>query len=750
MQEKLLNLVNIKIDAINKNIDNLNYFNSELEKNNLDLKYIEEKFNLFSDNEILNFDNITSEDFEKILTMIDPAVTEIFQDKSCNYYGIMYIIQGIRQGISLDLTIEQTGAILKFVEGMKQKIANLNDVINNLEENKEHLPETKLDLLMADLDKYRTIISKIENNLYLNEIDEIIEVFDFSDVSIEEKIGLFEYILKYNADIYNLNKDVTKEEQDVDNFSLDSVQVPEFHYEPINLVPEPTVDLDEEIKNHQLEIDNDLNNVEVEEEVVNNDFELPELDLNNLNFEAVEKVEEAILPLEEDLKDANEFENTFDNNTVEEDLENTNLNTVDLEEIIKKIDAKLKEIEEQEVKEEKTLQDEEVNIVLPDLISENQEIDDNEDDGIQEDESTTAVIDEIFLKYNINSDIVKQNITKNAFEVDELLSILENNNILNILNQKENLLNNILVHNNADMLGELLGSIRENFVLDDNNYQRVLKIMIETMPNLFVDLKVIESFFENIKFFKEHQINLINLFDNYRELLIIDNNLLIENNLRIESYGLSLNNDNVKYLLYNKYILRNLDYYVEATGREKGFLGKEEVFDGIEYITKYPYKLNGVSSDMLLKLRYSTENNLKIFGSKPGILAGEISNPKVDLLNIPEDYKNLYFEQEYGFIDRSEMEKLLDELGNMNEFDMILSDNINKLDSLYKVNNLRYKIENLLFSRIKTIRLYNFLLSKNLNEKNALIIALTYNSVIKKDEYDKIVNIITTVVEGGN
>ena len=40
MQDKLINLLEIKIEAIEKNIDNLNYLNNELSRNQDDLEYI--------------------------------------------------------------------------------------------------------------------------------------------------------------------------------------------------------------------------------------------------------------------------------------------------------------------------------------------------------------------------------------------------------------------------------------------------------------------------------------------------------------------------------------------------------------------------------------------------------------------------------------------------------------------------------------------------------------------------------------
>ena len=268
------------------------------------------------------------------------------------------------------------------------------------------------------------------------------------------------------------------------------------------------------------------------------------------------------------------------------------------------------------------------------------------------------------------------------------------------------------------------------------------------MPGIFTLDKILTTFINNVDFYKEHKINLINLFDNYRELLVIDTNVLKNNYDIVKNYQIELTNDNVKYLLCNKKILSNLDYYIEAIGHEKAFLGKEQVFDGLDYINKYPYKLNMISNMVLMKLRYSTENNLRIYGSKPGVLAGEISNPKVDILTLPEEYRNMYFNHEYEFIDRSEMEKLIDDIKNDTSINLSIDENIMKLDNLYKISDLRYKINNLYFSRIKTIRIYNYLKGRNIPGTYALIIALTYQSVIKKDEYKLVENEITKLLGG--
>ena len=429
----------------------------------------------------------------------------------------------------------------------------------------------------------------------------------------------------------------------------------------------------------------------------------------------------------------------------EEEMVISKSNTVDLEDIIQRIDNKLKEMEDAEKnKEAKELS---FNTPIKDLDLETP-ISDFEEPVVKMEHAISDDYQELFIKYGLNKALELSD-SVNYFELDSMLKTLEEFSLLDKLKEKENILKRILNKNTNHDLVKVLNLIKDNLSVGEDSYQNVLEIIIEAMPILLSDPEVITSFAKNIDFFKEHQINLINLFDNYRELLILDHDAILENNMKIEKYALVLNNDNVKYLLYNKHILENLDYFIEAMGREKAFLGKEEVFDGVEYIKKYPYKLNTARNDLLLKLRYQSENNQKIYGSKPGILAGEIANPKVDILQIPEEYKNLYFDYNYSMVDVNEIKTLLEDIKNQEPTDISLDDTLLNLDKKYKESELRYKINNILISRIKTIRIYNFLRSKGIASKNALLIALTYNSVIKNDEYKMLEEVVNSL-EGGN
>lgn len=795
MQDKLEKILNIKIDAINKNIDNLKYLNEELDKNNENLDYIKGMILLFKNNEILNFDKISKDDFEKILLMIDPSISDIFRSKTCSYEGIIYIIEGIRKSISLELTEEQNKAILSFIEGMRMKSLNLEDVIANLNESKNRLPEIELNVLSNMLEKYQEIVSKLDNSKYLVEIDEIEDALEFAEISIEEKADVLEFILKYNADIY-LKESETDDEIN-DEQKEESIELPVFHYEPIDINADLNDDLnttDSDINNDNIKLETpEINNFNIENnendiedhnkindlekspslEEIKFNLDKMYMDLDNLKdddektkqINVVSEEEQTLppfddngfeLPVEESKKESVsipiEINNQFNEieslekpvsipievdkpfEEIESNEENHELNTVELEDIIKKIDAKLKEMDKEDTTEKN---------VSGSLNSLEQPLTEN----ITEEMPIQNSVDysDILTKYALPELLIKG---KSTEEIDSMLSILNDNKLLDDLKGNKELLTEILNKSSLQKFEEINTIINENLLVKKNEYDYVLEIMFKTMPIVFVKQEAFDSFKENIQFFKEHKLNIINLFDNYRELLIMNNDILRDNYKKAEMYGFEINNENVKYYLYNCHLLENIDYYLEALGYEKGFLGKEEKFDGLEYIKKNPYKLNEINKNTLMKLRYASENNHKIYG-KPGILSGEISNPKVDILTLSDDYKNTYFNGEYSFIDRSEFEKIKEEIFNLKKFDLTLDGNINKLDSSYKYDELRYKIGNVLISRIKTIRIYNFLKNKNMSLKNALLVALTYNAVLKINEYDEIKTVVEAIVEGG-
>ena len=767
MQDKLINLLEIKIEAIEKNIDNLNYLNNELSRNQDDLEYISEELNVFNDNDVLEFDKILIDDFKKILEMIDPKGKEIFENKTCNYQGIMYIIKGIRDGISLELTTEQTNAILELIELMKTKKEELKNIIKDLLSNKEKLPETDMEKLELSLNTYKEIIANLKENKYLTEIEEVIDALDFASITMEEKIDIFAYILKYNRDIYKSNNN-SKENKD-DSYNFDEIKVSDLK--------EPEFFTEDDFKLPKV---SEINN-KVEENKINDNLDLEEI---------IKKIDERIKELDEitveDEKESNELESSkIEDNKLDDNVVAGPIQTFDLPNEELKVDAEKKFNEEQDIETRNILAEEmfnfnNLNELKNDTLSEtlNNQVDqveeslnplENVDNSIQSNqieekqegmedfdnlENTQMENLSEFKEESLNqeSDVVgslTNQVEENVNKLENIKTLLNSYQLLDTFNEYHDVMENIT---NLDLnnLKKCLEIIQNDLSGKNDNLKNIVEVILKTLPSVFMKNKLLNTFIDDISFYKEHNINLINLFDNYRELLIIDTDVLKRNYEIVKKYELELSNDNVKYLLCNVNLITNLDYYMEAIGHEKAFLGKEQVFDGLDYIKKYPYKLNMISRDTLLKLRYSTDNNLRIFGSKPGILAGEVANPKVDILVLPEEYKNLYFNYEYEFIDRSEMTNLLLDIKNSTDFNLEIDEYLEKLDNAYKINDLRYKINNLYFSRIKTIRVYNYLKTRNVLGVYALIIALTYQSVITKDEYKSIETLITKLVEGGN
>lgn len=767
MQDKLINLLEIKIEAIEKNIDNLNYLNNELSRNQDDLEYISEELNVFNDNDVLEFDKILIDDFKKILEMIDPKGKEIFENKTCNYQGIMYIIKGIRDGISLELTTEQTNAILELIELMKTKKEELKNIIKDLLSNKEKLPETDMEKLELSLNTYKEIIANLKENKYLTEIEEVIDALDFSSITMEEKIDIFAYILKYNRDIYKSNNN-SKENKD-DSYDFDEVKVSDLK--------EPEFFTEDDFKLPKV---SEINN-KVEENKINDNLDLEEI---------IKKIDERIKELDEitveDEKESNELESSkIEDNKLDDNVVAGPIQTFDLPNEELKVDAEKKFNEEQDIETRNILAEEmfnfnNLNELKNDTRSEtlNNQVDqveeslnplENVDNSIQSNQIeekqegmedfdnlentqmenlSESKEESLNQESNVVGSLTNQ-VEENVNKLENIKTLLNSYQLLDTFNEYHDVMENIT---NLDLnnLKKCLEIIQNDLSGKNDNLKNIVEVILKTLPSVFMKNKLLNTFIDDISFYKEHNINLINLFDNYRELLIINTDILKRNYEIVKKYELELNNDNVKYLLCNVNLITNLDYYIEAIGHEKAFLGKEQVFDGLDYIKKYPYKLNMISRDTLLKLRYSTDNNLRIFGSKPGILAGEVANPKVDILVLPEEYKNLYFNYEYEFIDRSEMTNLLLDIKNSTDFNLEIDEYLEKLDNAYKINDLRYKINNLYFSRIKTIRVYNYLKTRNVLGVYALIIALTYQSVITKDEYKSIETLITKLVEGGN
>ena len=272
-----------------------------------------------------------------------------------------------------------------------------------------------------------------------------------------------------------------------------------------------------------------------------------------------------------------------------------------------------------------------------------------------------------------------------------------------------------------------------------------INIMISALPSVFVKEPYgnYETFMKNVKLFEQWNIDLINLFDFSREVYVLDNEKMVKNYELVKTYDLSVNDKNAKYLLGLPNLGEKIDYYVEAVAVDNMKNGTGKTFDGYEYIKDYPSKLNTVTDTTIKRLKYSSINGRKIFGAKENSLAGEITNLKVDVLNMDDEYLRNYFNNNFDIISDEEKMRYEELIREENNYSMELDDTLKELNKY--LNGLRYNIDGVSISRNKLVRNYNTLVKNGVDRTNALIFAACYNSVITKEEYQKVKNALSNI-----
>ena len=370
---------------------------------------------------------------------------------------------------------------------------------------------------------------------------------------------------------------------------------------------------------------------------------------------------------------------------------------------------------------------------------------DYEDRETQEEEKTsTRELQKIFGKYGIEENtILNELIAGNVNEYQNILDTLKDNGILEYFRDNKELLVETLLYSNMDVVDKILRIVREDLSVDDEDYGITLKIVVNTIPSIFVkEDGNYDNFVNNVSLFKDQGINLINLFDFSKEVFVADHDSVSKNFEIINKYGFDVDYKNAKYFLLIPNIADKLDYYIESvyTDKEKG-----ETFDGVNYIKDYAAKLNVVTDETIKRLRYATENGKKVFGSKPGSLSGEITNLKVNALDISDDYMNKFFDNEFSSLTGEEVReyiKLIHNSSNVGDY----SDELDILNNYRE--GLRYNIEGIIVSYNKVARNYSILRSYGMDRNKALQFAVCYNLVITKEEYDKLNDLLEKI--GGN
>lgn len=102
-----------------------------------------------------------------------------------------------------------------------------------------------------------------------------------------------------------------------------------------------------------------------------------------------------------------------------------------------------------------------------------------------------------------------------------------------------------------------------------------------------------------------------------------------------------------------------------------------------------------------------------------------------------ENYCNRYYEENVTKYD--EYDRIISDNENDNITSMSLNNiYIRELDDAYKVSDYLYDIDGVMISRFKVLRVFETLLSNRLGNLDGLFVAITRNSILTKDELERI------------
>ena len=789
MKEELIRVLNAKLDNINSDINSLKELNNKIDEESESLGFVDSIINVFkenNENNPLNFDKIDKDDFSRALDITGDAVKNLFNSSACNYDGLVYLISGIKNGVSISLTNEQMNGIEYLIQSLNDKKSEFDTRIKELENDKTKYEISDINELKTKKEKYEKVIDEINKNEYINDIELLKEAISFSSLPADQTINILSYILEYNANLFKEQKalakvkeeakeekqeivenDDNKEKEDLKESLDEEVEETEFHFNQIendNLFELPNITFDDKPSEDTV-IENQPETIN-QEPITFDDNEVKEEEPQEINFpEEVEDFSEIEPNVEEPAT------SLLDNNEIvkEEDTSKDQYTPIvdipvvtnDISDIKEETIAPV--VEETDTSNIVNNQDEAlvtpfetVNVTVNEQANNENAIDNDFKDVIsghrdyennsakEEEKMSTRELHKVFSKYGIEENIaLNELVDGDVNEYQNTLNTLKTHDLLGTIKRSKELLIETLLYSNTNIIEKVLRIVKEDLSVDDEDYQITLKIVANTIPSIFIDEGGnYNNFVKNVDLFKKLEINLINLFDFSKEIFVADHERIEKNLAIVNKYDFDINYKNAKYFLLIPNIEDKMDYYIESVYQDKV---KNATFDGIEYIKEFTAKLNVVTDETIKRLRYASLNGKKVFGNKPGSLTGEITNLKVNALDLNSEYLNSFFNNQFIGITPEEVrqyDKLIHSSSNVGDY----SDELEKLNS-YRVG-LRYTIEGINISYNKVLRNYSVLRSYGIDFKKALQFAVCYNLVITKDEYNKLNDFLNKI--GGN
>ena len=435
MKEELLRVLNTKLNDINANIDSLVELNDKIDNEEKKISYVRGILAIFkddSDYNILKFANLNKDDFHHVLDELGEDASKVFNSDSCNYDGLVYLINGINNGVSLSLTDEQKNGIEYLIHGLDEKELDYEASVDGLQLVKARFPISDVNILKEEKEKYIDVLNNLNSNNYVSKTDKVIEAMEYSELSNEEKIKLLSFLLKYNSLVYDERKDTNIVKHDEDRTSL---------YDEVK----------QELENSNNESKKEYEEFHFEE------FKEP-------SFDKIESEPITFIAPEENNDGAESAEIKLDDNTKEEtSIEQVEINPPVVEEY---------ELEE-EPKEEKV----DVNNIDDDFHG---IVESNED--YEEEKISKHDLQKILKEYGIKDIKDDRLFNGNINNYREVLDTLKKVDLLTEVLENNELLIQMLLNSKKDFINKVLDIAHDDLSVDDEDYEMTKKIVVDTLP----------------------------------------------------------------------------------------------------------------------------------------------------------------------------------------------------------------------------------------------------------------------------
>lgn len=246
-----------------------------------------------------------------------------------------------------------------------------------------------------------------------------------------------------------------------------------------------------------------------------------------------------------------------------------------------------------------------------------------------------------------------------------------------------------------------------------------------------------EDFEENIKLLEECGYDIKDVMKSTITIFIVSNKTLRKNVEELRKYGFPKNLYEIKFKLSGLKgdAIKNIDRFIEL--------------DEFNYIKQNTSRLClEQTSPIFTRLYFAKKLNksgqehyeIKRKTKNKEILTGIVSNEEDTTLNSIIDKNTL--ETDYPGIDsyKEILEFLSQEERKGYPYEMSNDELMEEFEKLFKQNQIEYKINDITISRYKAQRIYSLLTKKFKETKKdqLLLFALTYNSLLSHDEYEKI------------